>query len=78
VTKQREKEEQEQEFERSDESDSATVTTPGENLNTSEMSTRNVFNAAECAGSIIVPENVDDYSQDNLIEIYHDDSFQVV
>ena len=46
--KQREKEEQEEEFERSDESDSATVTTQGQNLNASEMSTRNVFNPAEC------------------------------
>jgi hypothetical protein len=48
VAKQREKEEQEQEFERSDESDSATVTTQGKNLNTLEMSTKNVFNPAEC------------------------------
>jgi hypothetical protein len=29
-------------------------------------------------GSIIVQENVADYSQDNLIEIYHDVSSQVV
>jgi hypothetical protein len=48
VAKQREKEEQEQELERSDELDSATATTQGKNLNTSEMSTRNVFNPEEC------------------------------
>jgi hypothetical protein len=46
VAKQREKEEHE--FDRSNESDSTTVTTQGKNLNASEMSTRNVFNPAEC------------------------------
>ena len=46
VVRQREREQQESD--QSDASDSATITTQGKNLNTSEMSTRNIFNAAEC------------------------------
>jgi hypothetical protein len=41
-------EREQQESDPSDESDSATINTQGKNLNTSEMSTRNIFNAAEC------------------------------
>jgi Plavaka transposase len=46
VVRQREREQQDSDH--SDESDSATINTQGKNLNTSEMSTRNIFNAAEC------------------------------
>jgi hypothetical protein len=70
AAKQREKEEQEQEFERSDESDSASVITQGKNLLwkcQQEMS----LVLHNVTSLIIVPENVDNYSQDNLIEIYH-------
>jgi hypothetical protein len=46
VVQQREREQQESD--QSDESDAATINTQGKNLNTSEKSTRNIFNAAEC------------------------------
>jgi hypothetical protein len=44
----RRREREQQESDQSNVSDSATINTQGKNLNTSEMSTRNVFNAAEC------------------------------
>jgi hypothetical protein len=43
----RQRERDQQESDRSNESDAATISTQGKNLNTSEMSTRNIFNAAE-------------------------------
>jgi hypothetical protein len=46
VVRQREREHQDSD--QSNESDSGTINTQGKNLNTSEMSTRNIFNAAEC------------------------------
>jgi hypothetical protein len=44
----RQHEREQQESDQSDESDAATINTQGKNLNTSENSTRNIFNAAEC------------------------------
>ena len=44
----RQRKSEQQESDQSDESDAATINTQGKNLNTSEMSTRNIFNAAEC------------------------------
>jgi hypothetical protein len=78
VAKQREKEEQEQEFDQSDESDLTTFTTQGKNLNASEFQQEMSLILQNVTGSIIVQENVANYSQDNPIEIYNDFSSQAV
>jgi hypothetical protein len=65
----RQQERDQQESDQSHVSDAATINTQGKNLNTSEMSTRNIFNAAECGRLIRLQDNGANYYHDNLIEI---------
>jgi hypothetical protein len=57
----------------------STVTTQGKSLNDSKIYQQEMsLILHNVTGLIIVQENVADYTQDNLIKIYHDVSSQAV